>query len=91
MPIYDIFAVTAVFIGLHSGVFLLRRAWANRKSVFWIINLGCLAITCLYLAVIYAWTITTGVNQTLTIGVYIRPAVIILLLIPSEIVRRMRI
>jgi hypothetical protein len=91
MTLYDIFAGMAILAGVVSSTFLTVRAFANRKNRSLFVNLLVLALCGFWVAGVYIFTLGSAMTTTLTIGVYIRPAIILLLLIPSLIVWDLKI
>jgi hypothetical protein len=91
MTLYNFFASAIIILGFGSFMFLTRRAIANwqRPSVF--VNLLTLGLCGLYLAVLY---IVMGFDmqvEKMTIGVYVRPVLILFLTIPSLNVYRVKL
>jgi hypothetical protein len=89
--IYDIFSFWIILSGLGSFLFLSSRAWANRKHHAISLNLFVLALCGLYLAGVYSIMGFDTQVEKLTLGVYIRPVLLLYLLIPSLNVYRVKL
>ena len=88
--IYDIFAFTIIFAGLGSFIFLLSRAIFYRKQPTLFVNLFILALCGLYVSIVYILMGFSIRVENMTIGVYIRPVLILFLVIPSFNIYRMK-
>jgi hypothetical protein len=90
MDIYDVFAALSAGIGIFSGSFLLWRAWVNRKHVLAGSMLTFTALAIYWIAAIYLLSLL-GTDilrvQTLVLGIWIRPAMPVVLASPSILVR----
>ena len=89
---YTVFAASIVLVGAVSSAFLMRRAFLYRKNMVFSVNLFFLSLCNLYVAGVYSSTLFGAIEvPVLTIGTYIRPAMIFLLLIPSLIVKGVKL
>lgn len=89
--LYTIFAICIILVGVFSSAFLMKRAIVYRKSMVLSVNLFVLSLCNLWVSGVYSSTLFGAIEvPVLTIGVYIRPAMIFLLLIPSLILKGMK-
>jgi len=93
--IYDIFAFLVILIGSYTGCSMIIMALKFSRDRFLFVNLFILALANFWMATVYALA-QTGVIPaapltSLTLGLYVRPAIIFLLLIPYAIIRRVRL
>jgi len=91
MTLYNFFAGAIVVLGFGSFAFLSRRAMANWQHPSVFINLLTLGLCGLYLAVLYLGMGFDMQVENMTIGVYIRPVLILFLTIPSLNVYRVKL
>lgn len=89
--LYDVFAYILILEGLATAAYLFTRAWHNRGDWGTFVNLIVGAICGLYISAVYISVGPNSLSTALTIGVYIRPALMLLLLLPSMIVWRAKI
>ena len=91
MLIYDIFAGMNCIIGLVSGVYLCRRAWKCRHNVTTAGILAAIAVGIFWISIIYGMSsvyVEFLYSERLTMGVWIRPVMPILLAGPALLVKR---
>jgi hypothetical protein len=92
MTIYDTFAIIAFLTGVGSGIYLLGKA---KKYFILDKNAGLIlalwGLTNIYIGCVYLVSLWQFQSMTLTIGVYLRPAMSFVLSLPVLFFERMRL
>jgi hypothetical protein len=89
--VYDIFAFCVSLFGIGGGVYLIWRGHKNKYEWFLKILIILLGCSQFFVGVVYLLSLIDVIQVGTNLGVFIRPSLIFLLLLPNLIIHEARI